>query len=111
MNTTTTIIHTKYSILSAEHPAEAILLRIGLGVLLACTCLYLYFVSASVLNVIAREEAQRRSVALEDSVGVLQQEYFALAAGVSVEDAARLGLSTVESVSYVHRQSTVVLAR
>ena len=44
--------------LSLEHPVERAALRILSIVLLVAICGYLYFVSASILNVIARKEAQ-----------------------------------------------------
>lgn len=110
MNTTQTIIHTKYEILSAEHPAEAIALRTLALALAACLALYLYFVSTSVFNVIAREEAQRDAAMLEGSVGTLQREYFALAEYISEDEAMRLGLSPLSGTSYVRRPANVGLA-
>lgn len=110
MNTTRTIIHRKYPLLSAEHPAEALALRAGAATLLAFVCLYLYFVSASVLNVIASSEAEHRAAALEGAMGVLQQEYFALARGISAEAAADAGLAPVVETSYAHRPGDVGIA-
>ncbi len=88
--------------LSAEHPAEGLLLRALSGVLISCIVLYLYFVSASVLNVITRSEAQLAASSLEGSIGVLQQEYFDLSQDVSRGHAVQLGLAPVAHVSYVH---------
>ena len=107
----THVINKTYPILSAEHPAENLILRGVSGLLIALVCLYLYFVSASVLNVIASSQAERGAAALEGAVGSLQREYFALSEDISPETAAALGLSPVVEISYMHRPGSVGLAQ
>lgn len=98
------------SILTAEHPAERRVLT-GLIIALAVfSAAYLYCISASVLNVIARKEAVARAATLESSIGSLEQEYFASAASVTPSSGETLGLSPIADVSYVHRPSAVASA-
>lgn len=98
------------SILTAEHPAERrvfVALVAMLAVLLAG---YLYCVSASVLNVIARKEAVAKSASLESAIGALEQEYFSYANDVTPATGATLGLAPVVETSYVHRPGAVASA-
>ncbi len=93
-----------------EYPVERRLLyylSIALAVLFSG---YLYFVSASVLNVIARKEAVRKTAEIRSVIGSLEQRYFELSEDMTPETARRLGLSAVPQTSYVYRPGTVGLA-
>lgn len=93
--------------LSLEHPAERLVLRVLSIALLALVCGYLYFVSASVLNVIARKEALARVVVIQGSIGGLEQEYFKLSQSVTAQTGEALGLSPVGQPKYVYRPGNV----
>ena len=74
--------------LTHEHPAERTLLRAMLASLLLIACAYVYFVGASVLNVIARKEALLQTARLTGAVSALEREYFLVAKGVTPEAGA-----------------------
>ena len=88
--------------LTAEHPAERIVFRTLGSVLFVLLCGYFYFVSASVLNIIARKEADAKSATLQTSVAQMEQRYFALRDSVTPQEAASLGLSRVSDTQYVY---------
>lgn len=69
---------------------------------------YLYFVVASVLNVIARKEAVSRAAQLGSSIGAYERDYFAISEKVKPDAGAQLGLYPVSNVAYVHRPGAVV---
>ena len=89
--------------LTAEHPVEPVLFRALLGIVVALACAYVYFVGATILNVIARKEALAQTASLTSSVSGLEREYFAAAQNIGPEDGARLGLSPVSDALYLHR--------
>ena len=91
-------------------PYEYRLLRV-LGISMgALVFLYLYFVSASVLNVIAQKEADRASATLESNIGSLEGTYFALAENITASHARTLGLEPLTQASYVYRMDSVGIA-
>jgi len=96
--------------LTVEHPAERMVFRVLLGALAAFALLYIYFVGASILNVIARKEALAQTSRLTNAVSQLEREYFAASQGVGPEDGARLGLSPVANTVYVHRPGNAAAA-
>lgn len=96
--------------LTMEHPAERIVLR-GLFIALATlTLLYVYFVGATILNVIARKEASAQTASIASAVSTLEREYFAATQGVGPEDGARLGLAPVAHTIYIHRPGNAAVA-
>lgn len=93
--------------LSLEHPRERFLLRL-LGVcLLAAICIYLYFITASVLNVMARKEALVQVNNIQGSIGTLEQHYLALSQATSPDEGVALGLAPVATTQYVYRPGNV----
>lgn len=96
--------------LTAEHPAERFLFRVLAIVLLGLIGGYMYFVSASVLNVIARKEAVSQMASLGSTVSLLERDYFAATAAITPRAGVRLGLSPVSNTRYVHRPGTVSAA-
>ncbi|MDP3646249.1 MAG: hypothetical protein Q8R25_04125 [bacterium] len=97
--------------LSIEHSAESALFRLLAGVIVVLLLGYLYFVSASVLSVIARKEALTGITKTQSAISVMEQEYFTLSQSVTPSIGASLGLSRVRSTSYVYRPSNTVAAR
>lgn len=89
--------------LALQHPLERGLARFLAAALLLCVAGYLYFITASVMNVVARREAGVRSAAIEGSIGSLEREYFALSNAVEPEAAAEIGLVPVSQTAYVYR--------
>ncbi|MEN9561599.1 MAG: hypothetical protein RIQ56_872 [Candidatus Parcubacteria bacterium] len=99
--------HKRISILTVEHPYETIAFRVFCATLFLLVCAYLYFVSASVLNVIARKDAMRQSLELTAKIGSLEQRYFNLSDSTTKEIAEELGLSPIAQTAYVFRPGNV----
>ena len=93
--------------LAIEHPFERHLLTILILALAALACGYLYFVTASVLNVMSRREAISEIAKIQGSIGNLEQEYFALSHDVNLSSASSLGLAPLSKTSYVYRPGNV----
>lgn len=107
---TATLIHKKVAALSVEHSAEAAALR-AFGALLALLIVaYVYFVSMSILNVMARREALAQASTLQSQTAELEQRYFSLSEAMTPEAAGSLGLAPVEETAYVYRPGAVGLA-
>jgi hypothetical protein len=96
--------------LTAEHPAEAMARRALLGTLALLACAYVYFVGASILNVVERKEALTDSADLATAISHLERDYFALSGDLGPEDGARLGLKPVSNTMYVHRPGNAAIA-
>lgn len=93
--------------LSYEHPMER-LVQNGLALaLILLACLYLYFITATVLNVIARKDALGKVAHIEGRIGGLEQQYFALSQEVDPSRAKAVGLTPVSDTSYVYRPGNV----
>lgn len=83
----------------------------GLVLLLALiSSLYLYFVAASVLNIIAKKEAASNSASLQSAIGQLEGEYFSLSQSVTPEAALSLGLTPLSQTSYVFEAGNTAAA-
>ncbi len=93
-----------------EHPAESMILRWIVAIIVVFLCAYVYFVSLSVLNVIARKEALAGIARLQSSISVMEQQYFALSQTVKPSEGASLGLSPLSNVSYVYRPGNTAVA-
>ena len=93
--------------LSTEHPFERIATHILSLTLIMLVGGYLYFVSSSVLNVIARKEALAQVTKIQSVIGGLEQQYFTLSQGVSSETGVILGLTPVQNTHYVYRPGNV----
>lgn len=106
----TAFIHKKVLALSVEHSAENMVLRSLFAV--ACLLLigYLYFVSASILNVMARKEALGQASSLQSETANLEQRYFTLSQAMTLQAAQELGLAPIGKADYVYRPGSVGLA-
>ncbi len=107
MNTLQLQLNKKVAALSAEHPYEYSILRYTLFFACALVAIYLYLVSASVLNVIAQKEADGMSAKLESELGVLEGKYFSLSRNITAEHASELGLKPLTGNSFVYRHGNV----
>ena len=96
--------------LTAEHPAERVFLKMLIATLALLAVAYVYLVSASVLNVIARKDALRETAALGSTVSLLERDYYAATASIKPSSGERLGLSPVSNTRYVHRPGVVGVA-
>ncbi|PIR84082.1 hypothetical protein COU18_01625 [Candidatus Kaiserbacteria bacterium CG10_big_fil_rev_8_21_14_0_10_51_14] len=96
--------------LSQEHPLERRMIQMLALVLIVSVAGYLYFISASVLNVIARKEALAHITAMQSAIGGLEQEYFALSQEVSPEAGSTLGLTPIRKTHYVYRPGNITSA-
>lgn len=107
MNTLQLQLNKKIAALSAELPYEYSAVRVlsvAVGILIF---VYLYLVSASVLNVIAQRESDQASAAHESKIGVLEGKYFTLSKNITPAHASELGLKPVTDTSFVYKLETV----
>ena len=93
--------------LSIEHRAERIALRFLSLALIAIACGYLYFIAASILNVVAREEMLAQVSVIQGSIGALEQRHFELTKSISPQSGQSLGLAPVADKHYVYRPGNV----
>jgi hypothetical protein len=96
--------------ITAEHPYEALAMRVLLLALFALAALYLYFVGASVLHIVARKEAVLETTRLQSAIASMEQEYFTLSHEVDESVAKRMGLVALEKTHYVYKPGTAVAA-
>ena len=98
------------SILSMEYAIERMLLPGLFSAAALLILMYLYFVSASVMHVIARQEAISVSSSLQSSISVLEKNYFTLSQSVTPAKGSSLGLAPISTTNYVYRPGTVGVA-
>ena len=96
--------------LAHEHPYEVHMRQVLFAVLTLMICAYLYFVAASVLNIMARKEANTAVFALQSAISQMEGEYFALSHSMEPEHGARIGLAPVEATHYVYRPGNAASA-
>jgi len=106
----TALIHKKVVALSVEHSAETMVLRSLFALVALLLLAYLYFVSASILNVMARKEALARADTLQSQTALLEQRYFSLSQELTPIAAQELGLAPISGTDYVYRPGTVGVA-
>ena len=107
MNALRIHLNRKVSALSLEHRNEYAVFRVLCFSAVFLVVVYLYLVSASVLNVIAQKEADATSSALESNLGELEAQYFALSKNITPEHASNLGFTALSDSSFVYRLNTV----
>ena len=96
--------------MTMEHRAEPVLFRVFTIAIAALVCVYLYEVSASVLNVIARKESLTRIEQLQTSISVMEQQYFQLSQQLTPQMGASLGLTALQETSYVYSPGNTAMA-
>ena len=96
--------------LAAEHPWEPRARSILLIALTLLVAAYLYFVAASILNVIARQDALGEMQTAQSMIAVLERNYLAISEDVTAQEGARLGFAPISNTSYVHRPGRAALA-
>ncbi len=98
--------------LAVEYPSERIMLRIFIALLVTLALCYLYFVSSSIMNIMARKEAMVRSGSIEASIGSLEGEYFTLSQNITPQSAVAIGLAPIpiQDTDYVARPGDMGMA-
>lgn len=96
--------------LSRAHPYEYTIMQVLMFAIVVLVLGYLYFISASVLNVIARKEALSHVVTIQSEIGGLEQRYFMLSQEVSPQVGASLGLTPIQNTHYVYRPGNMTSA-
>jgi hypothetical protein len=96
--------------LSSQHPMENIIVKALFITLVVLLCGYLYFVGSSVMNIIARKEADTQTVQLQSSIATLEQKYFALGQSIGPDNEANLGLIPISNTEYVYRPGNAASA-
>jgi len=71
---------------------------------------YIVLVSMSIVNVMARTEAQEDALTRRTAVAELEQKYFALSAEITAERGAAIGLMPVASTEFVHHPGALGVA-
>ncbi len=99
----------KISTLAFEHQYERSAFAALAVILGFVICGYLYFVGASVLNIIERKEASSEIERLHSSIAMLEQEYFALQSRVTPLAAHDMGLTAVTDTDYIHRPGNAAI--
>lgn len=70
--------------------------------------LYIYFVSASVLHVVMRQEVERKTSNLHSEIAALETEYIQAQHAVSEDIAKQQGYVAVESKIFIDRTGETV---
>lgn len=96
--------------LSMEHPLERTIVRVLFALIALSIFGYLYFVSASVLNVMARRESDAATAKYQSSIADMERQYFSLKGGIDEGTASSLGLAPVEHTQYVYRPGNAASA-
>ena len=94
-----------YIPLAKEYVFERRARRVIFLIIGLCAVGYIYFVSTSVLYIIARKDAHTQISQVESQVATLESEYFVLSSTISIEEAEKLGLVSVSKKNFVTRTS------
>lgn len=65
--------------------------------------LYVYFVSKTIVNVVARQKIERTISALSSNVEKLEAQYFSLKSKVTVDLAISKGFTNIPPATYISR--------
>lgn len=103
-------MNTQLGILSIEHVYERTAVRVLLALLCIALAGYVYFVGASILNIIARKEAARATASLQSRIAVMEKQYFALSEEATPSAGQVLGLLQLSGAEYVYRPGTTAAA-
>ena len=96
--------------LAVEHPFEGRARSILLLTLALRVAGDLYFVAASIRNVMARSEAIAQAQTIESSIGSLEERYFSLSQSVTPQEGTAMGFTPVSKTSYVYRPGNAAAA-
>ena len=96
-------VRERHTLLAVEHPYERVIRQALFILLLTLILGYLYFVAASILNIMARKEADTSTLALQTKIAKMEGDYFAMSSAVDASTAGSAGLAPVHSTQYVYR--------
>lgn len=96
--------------LAHEHALEPLGRQVLFIILAVFIFAYMYFVAASILNIMARKEANTAVFALQGAIAQMEGEYFALSHAIEPESGTSLGLGPVEDTHYVYRPGNAASA-
>ncbi|MBV9159083.1 MAG: hypothetical protein JO019_00620 [Candidatus Kaiserbacteria bacterium] len=96
--------------LAIEHPYERLARQALLALLLIFILAYIYFVAASVLNIMARKEANAQTASLQSAIASMETQYFALSQEVTPASAGDIGLAPLAETHYVYRPGNAASA-
>lgn len=96
--------------LTREHPYERAVLKSLVLVLGILSFGYVYFVGVSVLNIVARKEADAQTVKLQSAIASMEQQYFALSHEVDESAAYAIGLAPIAETHFVYRPGNLTAA-
>lgn len=89
---------------------DKLLVMGGCTALLVLFALYVYFVSASVLHVVMREEVERRTSELHSEISRLEADYIRAQHSVSQDIATLQGYVSAEEKIFIGRSSVTAVA-
>lgn len=92
-----------YTISVEEYAFEPVMRRLLVIIAIFSALTYVYFVSASVVHIVARKDAETTLSRTATEVAELESQYFALSKDITRERAATLGLVPVEDTQFVNR--------
>lgn len=87
------------------HHLERQLIRALFLTLFLLASLYVYFLSASVLNVVMREEIGKDIAAFNSQIGELEHSYLSQKNRIGLNDASTLGFVKIADKRFVERYS------
>ncbi len=96
--------------LAHEHALEPVSRQVLFAILGVLIFAYLYFVAASILNIMARKEANSAVFSLQSAIAQMEGEYFSLSHAMQPESGARIGLAPVSDTHYVYRPGNAASA-
>ena len=98
-------------IATVEHPLEAHARTVFSVCLAVGVVLYVYFVGASIVNLMARKEAFTAAAQTSAMVSDLEQQYLTLSHGLTSEQGTAIGLHVVTPLAYVHTLGATAFAQ
>jgi amino acid transporter len=89
---------------------EKTIFRALVGTLLVCAGLYIYFINATVHNVVARQNLEAESAQLSLSIGSKEFQYITKRNSVTLALAHSLGFQDAEVKAYISNDPTASVA-
>ncbi|TRZ52763.1 hypothetical protein D4R99_02175 [bacterium] len=82
---------------------------IFVGLIFCCSVFYMYIISSTILNIIARESAEREVKLANSVISGLESEYITLGRGLDLNNAKVLGYLDVSEIDYVSRMPILTM--
>ena len=104
MTQTITILY-KFS----HHYRERIF-RVLVATILVTACAYVFLLQKAIVNVVQRQKVSLETKSLSVKVGNLEEKYFSLKNGVTLDLAHSKGLKDAEVISYISKKPVTAMA-